>query len=74
MILPFVRDLFLNVLLYVPVGTFAYLKLASLFGRILGVHRLRMDLDQLRRFRLGGLSLWSLGQSGGLRLDVVSGN
>src|SRR6266704_1695396 len=49
-------------------------ELAPLFGRILGVHRLRMDLDQLRRFRLGGLSLRSLGESRRLRLDVVCGN
>ena len=36
------------------------------------VHRLRVDVDQLRGFRLGHVSLRSLGQSRGLRLGLVS--
>src|SRR5436190_6022006 len=48
-------------------------ELASILGRILGVHGLRVDLDQLRGFRLGHVSLRSLGQSRGLRLVWLPG-
>src|SRR5581483_5265410 len=36
-------------------------------------YRLRLDVDQLRRFWLGDLSLWAMGLSGRLRLGLVSG-
>ncbi len=47
-------------------------ELASVRRRLLGLHGRRMDMDLVRGFRLGHLSLWPLGESFGLWLGLVS--